>query len=110
MSSGGVGGNRHSGGGVDLSYCQTVARLSRKKLLGFREKVGRDTHSHAHTLPILKHNSKKIFTIARKLDGMLLLFGKKESGEDIDVEKVNTWVRNHKDKKRGSGGRGSGGS
>ncbi len=28
-----------------------------------------------------------------------------ESGEHIDVEKINTWVRNHKDKKRRLGER-----
>ena len=33
----------------------------------------------------------------------------KESGVHIDVEKVDTWIRNHKHKNRGSGGRGSGG-
>ncbi len=47
--------------------------------------------------------------LRRKVGRMLLLFSQGRV-EHFDVEKINTWVRNHKHKKRGGGERVSGGS
>ncbi len=93
-------------GGGGFVLVSNSGKTSKKKVAGekeerTRERKGREG-KRAQFEKDLLHSKEGRQNVAAVLT--------KESGEHIDVEKVNTWVRNHKHKKRGSGGRGSGGS
>jgi hypothetical protein len=110
------GGKRHSGGGGFVLLSQVVShtnicgnsvKTSKKKIAGEKRKRHKFTCTH---IAYLETQFEKDLLHTKEGRQNVTTVLTKESGEHFHVEKVNTWVRNHKHKKRGSGGRGSGGS